>query len=205
MPDTAAESAVLRAWAEGSLTPDGAFEQLYVQYGPLVHGWLAVRADAADADDLYQEVWAIFCRRWREWKPAAGLDVADARPVLSFLFRTCHLVLMAHRLMVRTRATEPIEDADPPAVDGHEVMTQRVQLGECLAAARACCTDEDRAVLTAKLSGVPAREIARTLGMTESAVDHRHRNAVASIREHLTRTGSGTQAPQLPRSAGHHD
>jgi len=64
-----------------------------------------------------------------------------------------------------------------------------VQLGECLAAAKVSCTDQERAVLTAKLAGVPAREIARTLRITEAAVDHRFRNAVARIREHLMPAG----------------
>ena len=40
-------------------------------------------------------------------------------------------------------------------------------------------------VLLPKLAGVPAREIAQTLGITEPVVDHRFRNALARIRKGL--------------------
>src|SRR5262245_11823620 len=152
-----------------------------------------MRVDYASADDVIQDVWAIFCRRWREWDPKSGADAADARPVLSFLFRTCHLVLMAHRRITRERGACPLDDASSVTVDGSAHMVTQIQLGECLAAAKASCSDEEVAVLTAKLAGVPAREIARTLRITEVVVDHRFRNAIARIRERLM---PGTGGPR---------
>jgi RNA polymerase sigma factor (sigma-70 family) len=183
--DAAANSAIMRDWASGALSPDDAFVRLYEAYGPLVLTWLRVRVDEASADDLFQDVWAIFCRRWREWDPHGSADAADARPVLSFLFRTCHLVLMAHRRVARQRDARPLDEASGVTVDGSTPVLMRVQLGECLAAAKESCSDEDVAVLTAKLAGVPAREIARTLQISEATVDHRFRNAVSRIRERL--------------------
>lgn len=180
-------------WAEGALSSDEAFAHLFEEYGPLVLGWLRVRVDHASADDLFQDVWTIFCRRWREWQPQDTVDSADARPVLSFLFRTCHLVLMAHRRVARQRPTEPLGTAMEITLDGSAHITSQVQLGECLSAARATCSDEEVAVLAAKLAGVPAREIARTLGITEAAVDHRFRNAIARIRERLMPAEGGTR------------
>jgi RNA polymerase sigma factor (sigma-70 family) len=185
-PDPAAESVILREWTRGATSSDEAFEQLYREYGPVVHVWLRVRAGDTTADDLFQDVWAIFCRRWREWEPQAGADPADARPVLSFLFRTCHLVLLAHRRIAKARDFRPIDEAPDPAVDGHAAAMAHVQLGECLSAARHCCSDEEMAIVSAKLAGVPAREIARTLHITEAVVDHGFRNAVARIRERLS-------------------
>jgi DNA-directed RNA polymerase specialized sigma24 family protein len=203
LPDAAANSAIMREWARGALTTDDAFVQLYEAYGPLVLTWLRVRVDDASAEDLFQDVWTIFCRRWREWDPTrlrqgyggqdAGADAEDARPVLSFLFRTCHLVLIAHRRIARQRDTRPLYAAAAVTVDGSMHLVSRLQLGECLAAAKASCTDEEVAVLTAKLAGVPAREIAQTLQVTEAAVDHRFRNAVARIRARLAPEKRGTR------------
>ena len=188
MPDSAREVIVLRAWARGDLSPDEAFARLYEAYASLVRSWLAVRAGDA-ADDLFQDVWTIFYRRCREWEHRADLDDEEARPVLSFLFRTCHLTLRAHRRLLEHRAAQPLDTVEDPLVDGQSRALEAVQLGECLTAARAHCSDDETAVLTAKLAGVPAREIARTLRLTEAAVDHRFRRAVARIREALAPGG----------------
>jgi DNA-directed RNA polymerase specialized sigma24 family protein len=55
-------------------------------------------------------------------------------------------------------------------------------LNRCLALARQISTPEEMDVLMGKLSGVPAAEIARSIGATEAAVDHRFRNALARLR-----------------------
>ena len=179
---------VLRAWARGELSPEAAFARLYDAYAPLVRTWLAVRA-RGEADDLFQDVWTIFYRRCLDWEHRPDLDDEQARPVLSFLFRTCHLTLRAHRRLLERRAAQPLDTIADPAVDGGSRALEAVQLGECLTAARLRCSDEECAVLTAKLAGVPAREIARTLRLTEATVDHRFRNAVARIREALAPSG----------------
>ena len=109
--------------------------------------------------------------------------------MLSFLFRTCHLTLRAHRRLQAARGAAPLDEADHPAIDGQAHAQAAVQFGECLEAARRHCSDDDCAVLAAKLSGLPAREIARTLGITESAVDHRYRNTIERIRLALGHPG----------------
>jgi DNA-directed RNA polymerase specialized sigma24 family protein len=50
---------------------------------------------------------------------------------------------------------------------------------------RASCRAGDLAIVTGKLSGVSGREIARTLGMTEAAVDHAYRRVIATLRARL--------------------
>lgn len=174
-------------WASGELSLEEAFARFYESYAPLVRTWLAVRAGNS-ADDLFQDVWTIFYRRCPHWEHRESLD-ENARPVLSFLFRTCHLVLRAHRRLHAKRAPAPLETIAHPAIDGQSQALEAVQLGECLAAAQRHCSDEDQAVLTAKLAGVPAREIAQTLRLSESVVDHRFRNTVARIREALLPPG----------------
>ena len=182
------ESSVLGAAARGELSPDEAFERLYDEYAPLVRTWLAARIGTAQAEDLFQDVWTIFYRRWREWEHRPDFEGSDARPVLSFLFRTCHLVLQAHQRIVNKRAAPPLDAVDPPAVNGHGAVTAQIQLGQCLDAARRHCTDEEWTVLTAKLCDVPARDIARTLHITEASVDHRFRRAIARVRAILERS-----------------
>jgi DNA-directed RNA polymerase specialized sigma24 family protein len=194
VPHRDEELETLRAWAEGELPPEEAFARLYAAYARPVRAWLIVRAGAA-ADDLFQDVWTIFLRRCREWRhpPAADRD-PDARPVLGFLFRTCELVLLAHRRIQARRETSPLADAAHPTVDGQAHALRAIQLGECLDVARRHCSDTDCAVLMAKLAGVPAGEIARTLGLTHAAVDHRFRNTVARVREALSPGGEGAHA-----------
>jgi DNA-directed RNA polymerase specialized sigma24 family protein len=182
------ETAILRDWSSGSVAPDEAFTRLYDLYAPVVRTWLAVRAGSF-ADDLFQDVWTIFYRRTREWEHRTEMTGDEARPVLSFLFRTCHLTLRAHRRLLMRRGDAPLESVREPALDGQLRAIEAVQLGECLTAASHHCSDEDCAVLTAKLAGVPGREIARTLGLTESAVDHRFRRVVERIREALAPQG----------------
>jgi len=196
LPD-ADRSPVLEAFAEGRLTRDEAFADLYRAYGRTTRAWIATRAPSSEVDDLLQEVWSIFWRRWREWVEPAGVAASDPRPVLSFLFRTCHLTLMAHRRLAAVHAAQSIEEAPEPAVDGQQAV-HNVQLGECLVAAQACCDDIELAILSAKLSGVSGRDTARVLGLSEPTVDHRYRAALARIRARLT-----TPQRVQERSHGH--
>jgi DNA-directed RNA polymerase specialized sigma24 family protein len=188
------ELETLRAWAKGELSPEEVFARVYAAYARPVRAWLVVRAGGA-ADDLFQDVWTIFLRRCREWRhgPEAERD-PNARPVLSFLFRTCELVLRAHRRIQARREAGPLADAAHPTIDGQAQALRAVQLGECLEVARQHCSDTDRAVLMAKLAGVPGQEIARSLGLTHAAVDHRFRNTVARLRDVLTPGGEGAHA-----------
>ena len=186
------EPAILRARVEGSLSANAAFEQLYALYASPVMAWLRLRVEGSDADDLFQDVWRIFYGRWGGWQHSAEMDAPGARPVLSFLYRTCHFVLQGHRRMARP--AEPLDAADPPdgvrgPVYGErsepEQMSREIELGPCLALARKICPAEELEVLMAKLAGVPAREIAQTFGISEPAVDHRFRDAVARLRRRL--------------------
>lgn len=178
------EPVLLRARARGELSADAAFERFYELYAASVMSWLRLRTERGDADDLFQDVWRIFHGRWRNWQMPAEMEAPAARPVLSFLYRTCHFVLLGHRRSARH--TEPVESVEAPdGRRGPEQMSREVQLGQCLALARKICPAKEMDVLTAKLAGVPAREIARTLGMTAAAVDHHFRDAVARLRKQV--------------------
>lgn len=192
-PAASPEPAILRARARGEVSPEAAFEQLYAEYSRVVLAWFAFRVDAADVDDLFQDVWLIFYNRWRDWRMLPEMEAPEARPVLSFLFRTAHFVLLGHRRRPAARAHEPIEELEiPDGARSPERMLDELQVGKCLQLAREICPPEELDVLLAKLAGVPAREIARTLQMSEPAVDHRFRDALARLQKRL----------QAPRQKG---
>jgi DNA-directed RNA polymerase specialized sigma24 family protein len=133
-------------------------------------------------------VWTIFYRRWQAWRFPAEL-VPEAKPVLSFLYRTCHLTLAAFRRMQeRDRAGDLDQAGDLPAPVG--AWQRDLEVRQCLSAARAACSADELEILIGKLTGVSARTIARALGVTESAVDHGYRRAIAKTRAVLVNPGA---------------
>ena len=178
------EHDILRKRAAGEVSVDDSFEALYELYGRQVRGWLTVRAGAADADDLAQDVWTVFYRRWKSWQFVPELEAQEARPVISFLFRTCHFVLAGHIRVREKHGADALASADAVAVSPDPWLRQ-LELKRCLSAVRASCRAGDLAIVTGKLSGVSGREIARTLGMTEAAVDHAYRRVIATLRARL--------------------
>ncbi len=178
--DASPERSILRARARGEVSADGSFEDLYRLYGPTVRAWLRFRVPAPVADDLMQDVWLIFHGRWQRWEFRPEMEAEAARPVLSFLFRTCHFVLRGHR----RRAGREERAAELEAVDerGAERVMRDVEAGRALSLARRLCPAEELDVLLPKLAGVPAREIALTLECTEEAARTRVSDAVKKVR-----------------------
>jgi len=180
------EQPILRARARGEVSADAAFEELFALYGGNVRGWLALRTDPATADDLAQDVWTVFYSRWQRWQFSAEMEAPGARPILSFLYRTCHFVLSGHRKRQVFREHAALDDAsEHKSVQSPEPLTRQVQFGQCLDAARAHCPPEELDVLMAKLSGLSLEEISKMLGITAAAVDHRFRNAIARLQKEL--------------------
>jgi RNA polymerase sigma factor (sigma-70 family) len=177
------EQRILRARATGEVSADHGFEQLYALYSPLVLAWLRMRTSRADAEDLQQDVWMVLYDRWRRWEFRPEMESPEARPILSFLFRTCHFVLRGHARKAAARAEQPLDSAGEASAP--ESVHSDLELGRCLELARSICPLEEQEVLAAKLAGVPAREIARALSITESVVDHRFRGAIARLKSRL--------------------
>ena len=188
-PTASPEQPILRARVRGEVSADASFEQLYALYGANVLAWLAARTDAATADDLSQDVWTVFYTRWQRWQFAPEMEAAEARPVLSFLYRTCHFVLSGYRKRQSFRAHDELnEAAESRAPQSPERLTRGVQFGQCIEAARSACSPEELDVLLAKLSGLSLDEISRSLGVTIAVVDHRFRSAIARVQKQLQLT-----------------
>ncbi len=177
------EHGIVSGRMSGALSVDASFECLYKIYAPVVVAWVFVRVESNMVEDLVQDVWTVFYRRWRTWRQPPEMNTPDARPVLSFLFRTVHLAAKAHHR--RKLVHEPIEEHDPPDHTAPQRLYAMLTLGRCLELARMHCCPDDIQILTGKLAGVPAKEIARTLSISEPAVDHRYRNALERLRRHV--------------------
>ena len=185
-PEAPLENRVLRARAQGDVSADAAFETLYREYGRTVSAWLAVRVDSTAVDDLAQDVWLIFYSRFRRWEFGAEMESPEARPVLSFLFRTCQFVARGYKRLASSRVVEPLETPETvPVANGRDSMLRRLEATRALAIARSVCRSNEVDVLLAKLSGMSAREISVTLSVSEAIVDHRYRNAIAKLRKKL--------------------
>jgi RNA polymerase sigma factor (sigma-70 family) len=176
------EPALLRARAWGEVSADQALERWHALYAPAVRAFVALRVRGPEAEDLVQDVWTIFYERWRRWEHRPEMEAAEARPVLSFLYRTCHFAVMGHRR--RTPREEPAAEIEDGR-SGEESLVRDAEAGRCLELARRILPPAELDVLLAKLASVPAREIARALGITESAVDHRFRGGLARLRARL--------------------
>lgn len=184
------EQQILQARARGEVSAEASFEQLYSLHGRAVLAWIAIRVGAGQVDDLFQDVWMIFFRRWQRWQFLPEMQAPEAKPVLSFLFRTCQLVLMGHRRRQQARQQEDAEVVElGDGAGGAARLAAQVELGRCLSLAREICSAEELDVLLAKLAGVPAREIAKTMGISEPVVDHRFRDAVARLKSRVAPAG----------------
>ncbi len=179
------EPTILRGREGGELSCNVAFDKFYRLYSPVVRGWVAISVRAGDVDDIVQDVWAIFYQRWRGWRFLPEMYAPDARPVLSFLYRTSRFLLEGHRRRA-TRAHEPLGDLDvADGPDQTERILRAVEFGQCLNLARKVCPQEEMDVLLAKLGGIPGREVAEALSVTEAVVDHRFRNAISRLQKKM--------------------
>jgi DNA-directed RNA polymerase specialized sigma24 family protein len=183
----ASEHPILQSRASGEVSADASFDQLYDLYKRPVYSWLALRVKPADADDLAQDVWTIFYRRWQAWRFPAEL-APEAKPVLSFLYRTCHLTLAGFRRLQERDRADDLEQAGEIAAPAGS-WQRDLEICQCLTAARHACSSDEVEILIGKLTGVSARTIARALGVTESAVDHGYRRAIAKVRDALIAPG----------------
>jgi hypothetical protein len=90
-----------------------------------------------------------------------------------------------------SRSEFPLSDGLTDDRTGPERLIDGLTLASCLDFAKTHCGEEDVAILTGKLAGISAKEIARTLEISESAVDHRYRNTLGYLRQHLQSAESG--------------
>ena len=185
---TSPEQLILRACVSRDLSRDDAFNELYLLYADVVRGWLLVSVKRAEVEDLFQDIWIVFYRRWQQWQFLAEMQDPEARPVASFLYRTFRFVLEGHRRR-SSHSHESIEAVEelPGDLQEPDRLLLQLELGQCLELARKICLPQELEVLLAKISGLSVREIATAISVTESVVDHRFRSAVGRLQKRLNK------------------
>ncbi len=134
------ENRVLRARARGQMSAAAAFEALFRENRRIVASWLAVRVEGGSVDDLAQDVWLIFYGRFRRWEFGTEMESAEARPVLSFLFRTCQFVARGHLRLARSRRSGPLEEVEERvAASGPDAFLRDLEAAQALSLARRIC------------------------------------------------------------------
>ena len=136
-----------------------------LQYGPALRRYFARRANAADVDDLVQEVFLLMQSRG---------EASEIENVEGYLFRTAANVLGQRR----RRSTwawgrqEALDDASGPA---DELSPERVLIGretlDALAEALEGLPPRSAlAFMLFRLERLPQQDIARRMGISERAV-----------------------------------
>jgi len=81
------------------------------------------------------------------------MESPEARPVLSFLFRTCQFVARGHKRLASSRVVDPMETPEDVPVDNERTsMLRKLEATRALAIARSVCPENEIDVLLAKLS-----------------------------------------------------
>lgn len=171
MPDSPAIS-LLERLAGGDKS---ALAELYDSHAGLINGLtLRILRDAAEAEDVVQEVFLQVWRQAERYDPARGTPEAW----LSTIARTRALDRLRRRAARR-------EDADDGAAP---VSARAPQIEAALAvrtALRALSDDQRRAVELAYYGGLTHTEIAQALGAPLGTIKTRIRAALLRLRETL--------------------
>ncbi len=176
------------------------FTELYSRIAPAVAAWVSVRVTAGggsglgiEAEDLMQEVWRAALEDLNRFEREKGSFRA-------WIFGISRNVLLGQ---VRRRYRRPDARAKdvpsdvPDAVTSisrraarDEVVTRLVEIVRRL-------DDADRAIVGCQLEGLPHRETAELLGITEAAARKRWSRLSTQLRHHV-----GTDLSELFESDG---
>ena len=146
--------------------------------GILIRISRAYAADAADEEDLFQE---ILLALWRALPSFRG----DAKPS-TFIFQVAlNVAFSRKRAAGRRPALMPMDWTPEPSTDGERAAIQRLEWTAVLRALRTM-TPVDRAVLLLALEGASQHEIADVCGISVSHAGvtlHRARRRLSAILE----------------------
>lgn len=141
------------------------FARNVLPHEPDLRRWLARFASDIDADDIVQETYAGMAK-----------DFRTIRTPRAFMFTVARNAVIAHLRHKRIVNIVAIADLDTlPVVDGSETSEQALVGREELSMLQQALSDlpdRCREVLTLrKIEGLPQREVAARLGLSESTVE----------------------------------
>jgi RNA polymerase sigma-70 factor, ECF subfamily len=183
MSGDATDEALMLAFQSGDAR---AFEQLYARYRGTLYRFLVRQCgNAADGEELYQDVWVTLARQRERWEPRATLK--------TFLYRIAHTRLLDHyRRSRRHRGFLELAEVDEaeledscPAVRAEAEWEQAALLAawqHCLAALP---PPQREAFLLREESELELAQIASVVGVAVEAAKSRLRYAVNKLRQCL--------------------
>lgn len=186
LPDLSSvgDEALMGRWQNGDLR---AFQAVYRRHRASLHRYLLrMAAGPAEADEIFQEVWAAVVKSRQTWTPQASFrtwlfSIANRRLADSFRTRARRFAeLNARPLEGEGAPVLPANDLDP------EAGAQNSDLGRALLAAiEALPAPQRQAFLLQAEAGLSLEEIAEATGAPRETVKSRLRYASARLREEL--------------------
>ncbi|WP_211242735.1 sigma-70 family RNA polymerase sigma factor [Sinimarinibacterium sp. CAU 1509] len=172
-PDPADESLML-AYAAGDAA---AFEPLYRRHKDALYRYFLRHVDAADASELFQDVWRNLVNARARYRPDA--------PFRAWLFALAHNRLMDH--FRRSRPGAELNDMMPAdATLQPEAIAQRQQtVGRVLSALNALPLEQREIIVLREERELTLEQIAQIQGVGRETVKSRLRYALAKLREVL--------------------
>ena len=193
MPVADVDPRVLRA---AQLGAGWAFERIYAQLSPVVHGYLR----AQGAEDPEGAVNDVFLRAFRRVADFEGEPPAFR----SWLFTIAHHLLVDQRRFASRRPRQVVLERVPEAVggDSEEEAVRRLTL-ERLAAQLELLTVEQRDVLLLRfVADLSLEDIAAAQGRSVGSVKALQHRAIETVRRRLAEIGEiASPAPVSPEPA----
>lgn len=186
LPDLSSvgDEALMGRWQDGDLR---AFQALYRRHRASLHRYLLrMAASPAEAEEVFQEVWAAVVKGSRGWTPQAAFrtwlfSIANRRLADSFRTRARRFAeLNARPLEGEGAPAIPANDLDP------EAGARNSDLGRALLVAiQALPAPQRQAFLLQAEAGLSLEEIAEATGAPRETVKSRLRYASARLRSDL--------------------
>ena len=200
-PDT--RKSLIRALGHANENYPGGWEQAWVDfllcYEPFIRGWCR-RWDAANADDLTQEVLLQLVRKIDKFDPAKGTrfrgwlaKVARNAVITAYRAKARHVLPLETIDMAKVAAKTPDEIPDEALAS----LDQALAAAEMLENVRARVKPTNwRAFWGYKIEGRPVSEVARELDMTTQAVCVTSRRIYDMLQKEAARPRQGKSRPR---------
>jgi RNA polymerase sigma-70 factor (ECF subfamily) len=163
---------------------EAAISQLYRQYAPGIHGYIASRlSNPAVADDLTSEVFL---------RALEGLPRFEYRGISlsAWLYRIAHDRMVDHFRRQARRLTLPLDDEIVPAQNGLEQEVDvRLKMQQLRGAMEQLTADQHQVVLLRFISGLKLQEVAYVMDKSTDAVKMLQLRALTRLKSLVAHTG----------------
>ena len=177
------DGALLARIAEGDT---GAFETLYERYSGAAYSVaIGMLKDAAQAQEVAQDVFLAIWRGAREFDPARG----SAR---TWILSVAHHKSVDAVRRSRRNSTVPLSDTMTGDADVIEAAQARVDAGRVRRALEALSIEQRAAIVLAYYGGYTQQEIAQRLGVPLGTIKTRIRDGLLRLRTVLPAPASET-------------